>query len=300
MIWGQNMRDFLQFLLLGVMEGGLYAMVAASVVLVFKATKVVSLAHGQLMSFGALAFWFGLMNLNLPLTMAIAMALAFSAALGWSIERFTMRPLIGQPLFAAFLTTFAIFLVFDGIFQLILKGESLSFAAVLPKGMIRVAGVPVGVTNVVSFAVSLLLFAGLALFFQFTKLGLGMRATAEDHQLAQSTGITVRSIFSYIWVISAMVATVAGIGLANVMDIYYTLPYLGIKGLIVALVGGLESLPGALVAGIILGVLENVSAGYLDPLVGGGVKEVAAYVLLLFILLIKPYGLFGLVRIERI
>jgi branched-chain amino acid transport system permease protein len=294
------MHELLQFLLLGIMEGGLYAMVAVSVVLVFKATKVVSLAHGQLMAFGALAFWFAAVGLELPIVVSLLAALGFSAALGWSIERFTMRPLIGQPLFAAFLTTFALFLFFDGIFQLILKGESVSFSARLTTGMIKVAGVPIGVTNLVSFIISLFLFLGLAVFFGYTKVGLGMRATAEDHQLAQSTGVTVRSIFSYIWVISAMVATVAGIGLANVMDIYYTLPYVGIKGLIVALVGGLESVPGALLAGLLLGVLENVSAGYLDPVVGGGVKEVAAYVLLLFVLLVKPYGLFGLERIERI
>jgi branched-chain amino acid transport system permease protein len=141
---------------------------------------------------------------------------------------------------------------------------------------------------------------GLALFYRYTKIGLGMRATAEDHQLAQSTGVTVRSIFSAIWVLSAVVAGIGGIALANVMDIYYPLPYLGIKGLIVALVGGLDSLPGALLAGLLLGVLENVSAGYLDPVVGGGVKEVAAYVLLLLVLLVKPYGILGLVRIERI
>jgi branched-chain amino acid transport system permease protein len=203
-----------------------------------------------------------------------------------------MRPLIGQPLFAGFLTTFAIFLIGDGIFQLILKGESASFSSHLPGGMASILGVPLPTTQLVSF--------GLAVFFRRTKVGLGMRATAEDHQLAQSAGISVRAIFSWIWILSAMVATVAGIALANVMDIYFPLPYVIIKGLVVALVGGLESLPGALLAGLILGILENVSAGYLDPLVGGGVKEVAAYVLLLFILLVKPYGLFGLVRIERI
>jgi branched-chain amino acid transport system permease protein len=190
--------------------------------------------------------------------------------------------------------------MFDGIFQLILKGESTSFARYLPEGAISVAGVSIGVAQVVSLGICLLVFAGLAFFFQYTKLGLGMRATAEDHQLAQSTGVTVRSIFSYIWIFSAFVAGIAGIAVAIVMDIYYPLPYLGIKGLTVALVGGLESLPGALLAGLILGILENVCAGYLDPLVGGGVKEVAAYVLLLFILLVKPYGLMGLVRIERI
>ncbi len=294
------MTNFLQLFLLGLLEGGLYAMVAAAIVLVYKSTHVVSLAHGQLMGYGALAFWFTLTVLKVPLVLSILIALVCLAVFGWLIERIAMRPLIGQPLFAAFLTTFALFLVGDGIFQLILKGKAFSFAAYLPSGMISVIGVPLPITQVISFGVCLLLFLGLAIFFQRTKAGLGIRATAEDHQLAQSTGISVRAIFSLIWVISAMVATIAGVSLANVMDIYYTLPLVGIKGLTVALVGGLESLPGALLAGLLLGVLENVSAGYLDPLVGGGVKEVAAYVLLLFILLVKPYGLMGLVRIERI
>ncbi|MCP4749257.1 MAG: branched-chain amino acid ABC transporter permease [Proteobacteria bacterium] len=294
------MNEFIQLLFLGLLEGGLYAIIAAAVVLVYKSTHVVSLAHGQIMAFGALAFWFLLHFLEMPIIVSLLIALVFAGIIGWLVERLAMRPLIGQPEFAAFLTTFAVFLMFDGIFQLILKGESKSFAKYLPGGVVSMVGIPLSITQMVSFGISILLFVGLALFFRYTKVGLGMRATAEDHQLAQSTGITVRSIFSYIWIISAMVAAVAGIALANVMDIYYPLPYLGVKSLIVALVGGLESLPGALIAGLMLGVLENVSAGYLDPLVGGGVKEVAAYVLLLFFLLVKPYGLFGLVRIERI
>ena len=294
------MSEFFQLFILGLFEGGLDAIVAAGIVLVYKSTHVFSLAHGQLMAYGALVFWFTLTVLKVPFVLAILIALVCLAIFGWLIERVAMRPLIGQPLFAAFLTTFALFLIGDGIFQLILKGESTSFAAYLPSGMASIIGVPLPITQMVSFGVCLFLFLGLAIFFQRTKMGLGMRATAEDHQLAQSTGISVRAIFSWIWVLSAMVATIAGISLANVMDIYYTLPLIGIKGLVVALVGGLESLPGALLAGLLLGVLENISAGYLDPIVGGGVKEVAAYVLLLFILLIKPYGLMGLVRIERI
>jgi len=294
------MNELTTLLLLGLMEGGLYAMVAAAIVLVYKSTRVVSLAHGQLMAFGALAFWFLLVKSGLPFIAALVLGLACSAAFGWVVERLYMRPLIGQPLFAAFLATFAVFLTLDGIFQLILKGESKSFSQFLPSGTASIYGVQLPITQLVSFGVCILLFAGLALFYRFTKIGLGMRATAEDHQLAQSSGVTVRFIFSAIWVLSAMVAGVAGIALANVTDIYYPLPYMGIKGLIVALVGGLDSLPGALLAGLLLGTLENISAGYLDPVVGGGVKEVAPYVLLLFVLLVKPYGLLGLVRIERI
>ena len=170
----------------------------------------------------------------------------------------------------------------------------------MPEGNLVVAGLSIPINQLISFCTAILLFAVLSLIFKYTKLGLGMRATAEDHRLAQSTGITVRNIFSYIWILSALVAAVAGIATANVMDIYYMLPYIGINGLIVAICGGLDSLLGALVVGLLLGVVENIGAAYLDPLVGGGIKDVAAYVVLLLVLLIRPYGLFGLVRIERI
>lgn len=291
---------FLQLLIMGLMEGGLYALVGAAIVIVYKATQVVSLAHGQLLGFGAFFFYLFFGPLGLPLVVALILTFLVIGFLGLVIERLTLRPLIGQPLFAAFLVTFALFMVFDGVFQLILKGSSRALPAFLPKGILRVGTLNIPEGQLVSFMAALVLFGLLGLFFQYTKVGLGMRATAEDHQLAQGTGISVKKIFSLIWILSAVVAAVSGIATANVMDIYYSLPYIGIKGLTVALFGGLDSLPGALLAGLLLGILENVSAGYLDPLVGGGVKEVAAYVMLLVILLVRPYGLLGLVRIERI
>ncbi len=282
------------------MVGGLYALIAAAIVLVYKSTRVVSLAHGQLLAFGGLFFWIALVPLQLPLPLSVLMTLICSTLMGWSVERMTLRPLIGQPLISAFLMTFAIFMVLDGVFQLILKGESKTYASILSFSELEVGGINIRSVELISFCIVLLIFILLVLFFRFTKTGLGMRATAEDHQLSQSTGINVRRIFSLIWIISAIVASVAGMGTAYVMDIHFPLPYIGIKGLIVALFGGLDSLIGAFLAGLLLGVLENVSAGYLDPMVGGGVKDVAAYVLLLIILLVKPYGLFGLKRIERV
>jgi len=293
-------KEFLQLAIPGLMIGGLYALVAAAIVLVYKSTRVVSLAHGQLLAFGGLFLWVALVALRLPLLIGLLISLACSMLMGWLVERITLRPLIGQPLISAFLMTFSVFMALDGIFQLILKGESKTYATLLPLGEFEVAGVPVGSVQLISFGIVLFIFLLLTLFFRLTKTGLGMRATAEDHQLSQSTGIKVKTIFSLIWIISAMVASVAGMGAAYVMDIHFPLPYIGIKGLIVALFGGLDSLPGALLAGLILGVAENVFAGYLDPLVGGGLKDVAAYALLLIILLVKPYGLFGLKRIERV
>lgn len=294
------MTQFLQLFTTGILAGGLYAMVAASVVLVYKSTQVVSIAHGQFLAFGALFLWMCTEVLGLPIWLGLLLALVFAVALGLAVERLAMRPLIGQSSFSAFLMTFSLFLIFDGIFQLILKGQSKSLPAFLPKGVWHIGILSLPVSNIFSFGVAILIFILLALFFKFTKVGLGMRATAEDHQLAQGTGISVDRIFSFIWIMSTVVAVIAGIAIANVVAIHFPLPNIVIKGLIVALFGGLESLTGALVAGIFLGIIENVSAGYLDPIVGGGVQEVAAYAVLLIILLIRPWGLFGLVRIERI
>lgn len=294
------MTGFLELFIIGLMEGGLYALVGASIVLVFKATKIVSLAHGQLLAFGALFFSMFLGPLGLSLVIAVPLTFVVTGAIGLLIDRIALRPLIGQPLFAAFLVTFAIFIVLDGILQMILKGSTKALPPFLPDGTIHISGVEVSEGQLISFVAVLVFFGLLGLLFQYTKIGLGMQATSEDHQLAQSTGVAVKRIFSVVWVLSAIVASVAGIAVANVTDIHYSLPYIGIKGLIVAIFGGLESLVGVLLGGLILGVLENVSAGYLDPYVGGGVKEVAAYVVLLTFLLVKPYGLFGQVRIERI
>jgi branched-chain amino acid transport system permease protein len=291
---------FLQQAVTGLMVGSLYALVGASIVLVYKSTHVVSLAHGQLVAFGALFFWLFFGGLGLPFWISLVPAFVLTALIGLLIERLALRPLIGQPLFAAFLMTFAIFIMLEGVFVLYLKGGSRSLPAFLPAGNLTLYGLSMPINQLISFFVAVLLFIALSLIFKLTKVGLGMRATAEDHRLAQSVGVSVTHIFSYIWILSALVAAVGGIATANVMDVYYMLPYIGINGLIVAICGGLDSLLGAFVAGILLGVVENVGAGYLDPLVGGGIKDVAAYAALLLILLIRPYGLFGLARIERI
>ncbi len=294
------MTNFIQFLVSGLLVGGIYSLVAVIVVLVYKSTRVVSIAHGQILAIGALIFWIFIGGLGFPPWISFLLTLILSGLIGYLAERITMRPLIGQPLFSAFLMTFAIFMFLNGGFQLYLQGQSRAYPHFLPKGIINFQGITVSQDQLISFGISILFFIVLTMFFKFTKVGLGMRATAENHALAQSAGVKVRTIFSIVWVLSAMGASIAGIAAANIMDIHYPLPFIGIKGLIVAILGGLDSIVGAFLAGLLLGVIENLSAGYLDPIVGGGVMEVAAYVLLLFILLFKPYGLFGLKEIERI
>jgi branched-chain amino acid transport system permease protein len=291
---------FLQLTFNGIFIGALYAVVAVAIVVVCKATEVVSLAHGQLLAFGALFFYVFYVPLGWPLWASLLIALASGAVLGFSVERLCMRPLIGQPLFAGFLMTFAIFLVLDGIFALILKGQAWGFPDFLPAGYIDVAGARLSLGGLAGLGITLGVFLITMLMFRYTKVGLGMRATAESHQLAQSVGINVRTIFTTVWVISGVIAVVAGILLARHYDIRFMLTMVAFKALVVAMVGGLDSIPGALIGGLILGLIENLAAGYLDPFVGGGIMEVAGYILLLIILLVRPYGIFGLVRIERI
>ena len=294
------MQFFLELSFNGLVIGMLYALVAVAIVIVCKATKVVSLAHGQLLAFGALFFYVGLIALGWPLWVSGIFALALGALLGFAAERLFLRPLIGQPLFTGFLMTFAIFMILDGVFALILKGEAWGFPDFLPKGDILLAGVSMHISGLFSFGICLLVFFIVLALFRYTKMGLGMRATAESNKLAQSVGINVRTIFSLVWILSAVVAVVAGIMLARYYDIRFMLTMVAFKAMVVAIVGGLDSLNGAVIGGLILGWIENVAAGYIDPLVGGGVQEVVGYILLLLILLVKPYGIFGLVRVERI
>ena len=291
------MSELASLVIGGLLTGGLYALLALPIVIIYKSTQVVSVVHGQLFAFAALSFWFAYQQL--PFIPSLLIAIVITCLLAFVMERFALRPLIGQPLFSTFLMTFALFMFLDGIFQLILGGRARGISAIFP-GTIQIIDVTVSINNLVTFGVAVIIFIAITLFFRYTKAGLGMRATAEGHQLSQAVGINVRSIFTISWIVSALLAAFGGITAAQVVAIHFPLPWLIMTGLVVALVGGLDSIKGAFYAGLILGVLQRLSAFYIDPLVGGGTAEMIPYVLLLFILLVKPYGLFGLARIERI
>ena len=294
------MEKFLELLLSGIMVGGLYALVAVGIVLVYKATHVVSLAHGGFLILGSYFMWFVSWQLGLPIWLCWIITLAFGALLGFLINRGCLQPLIGQPLMSAFLVTFGIYELLYGVFNTLVGAFSRGLPTFLPVGNLELAGVSVNATWLVCFIIAVAAFGGVWAFSRYTKAGLAMRATAEDHRLAQSTGIRVKQIFSQVWMISGIVCIIAGILLAVILDVQYSLGDLGIIALAVALVGGLDSIPGALIGGLLIGVLQNMGGGYIDPIVGGGFADLTAYIVMLFILLIKPYGLFGEVRIERI
>ena len=282
------------------MVGSIYSLVALGFVLIYKSSGIINVAQGQLLMVGAYVCWQFLVQMKMPFPAALALTILVAIILGLLIERFSLRPLIGQPVLAIVMMTIALAAFLDGMTSLIWGANWQNFPDFIPRTPVLVGGISLSQQHIFSFILAMALHAVFSVFFRFTRLGLAMRATAEDHQVAQSLGIGVKRVFAMAWVIAAAVSALGGVLLGSINGINLTLSVLGFKVLPVVLLGGLESIPGAIIAGPIIGILETLAAGYLDPYVGGGIREVAPFVILVLALMFKPYGLFGLQRIERV
>jgi branched-chain amino acid transport system permease protein len=222
--------------------------------------------------------------------------LAFGVLLGLGIERLLMRPLIGQPLIAALLLTIMLAHVIEGVNILTWGTFGYEMPVTLPGETVKLGEVVIGHELLWGIGVSIVAFAVFSFFYWRTLTGRVMRATAEDHQVAQSLGLPVKGVFSLSWVLAGILSVIAGLFLGVVSGVHYIM-YTSLFGaLAVVLVGGLDSIAGAIVAGMMLGVIQSLVTGYLSP----ALADVVPYIVLLLILIIKPYGLFGLVRIERL
>jgi branched-chain amino acid transport system permease protein len=295
------MTVFLQYTLSGLMTGTIYGLVAMGFVLIYKASKILNFAQGTILMFLAYVSWSFFTQFRFPPVLAFVATLAVAVILALVVERFALRPLIGQPLLAIIMVTIALSVLFEGLEFLIWESEHKVYEPMwLPEDAIHMGSLVMSQAELYCFAIAVILVICLSLFFKYTKRGLLMRAVAEDHQAAQSRGIRVHNVFAWSWAISAVVSAIGGMLLGSIVGISYAMSWIGLKVFPVVLLGGLESLHGAVIAGLIVGVLENIAGAYLDPLVGGGVKDIFPYIILIIVLLIKPYGLFGLVRIERI
>jgi branched-chain amino acid transport system permease protein len=290
----------LQLLIGGVAIGGVYALIALGFVLIYKATDVLNLAQGEMLLLGAYVSYALIAQLGLPVPVAFLITLGFSIVLGITIERVALRPLIGQPVISVIMVTIGLAILLRSIVILIWGTEYRVYPAVLPKEPAQIGPLSVSQEFLWSFGIAIALVLLFALVFRYTRVGIAMRAVADDQQAALSMGINVRFVFATSWVIAAIVSSIGGILLASIQGTGILLATLGLKALPVAIVGGLDSIVGAAVGGIIVGVLETLSAGYLDVPLGGGVRDVAPFFFLILILLLKPYGLFGKERIERV
>jgi len=277
------------------MVGGIYALIALGLVMIYKSTRIFNFAVGDLIMVGGFIAW-EFMNAGAPPLLAIILAIGVGAMIGLFIERFTLRPMIGQPVLAAIMVTLAISYLLKGITLLIWGGHPKIFPRFLPGKVIRMGTLFLSNELLWTFAATLLAFALLALFYKFSKVGLDMRATAEDHQLAQARGISVRRIFAISWAFAGMTAVVGGVFLGLKLSLNLPLADVGLKSFAAVIFGGLESIPGALLGGLAVGILEDLMGGLIDP----SMKEITAYIVLLGVLVFRTEGLFGLKRIERI
>jgi branched-chain amino acid transport system permease protein len=241
-----------------------------------------------------------LTKLGLPFWLAFSATLGFAMLLGLLLERFILRQLIGEPIISVIMVTIGLSSILHGLTHVIWSPDYRSFPEIFPPEPLDLgfAVVPSGLLwGFIFAAVATVLFI---LIFKYTRIGVAMRATASDQQAAQSMGISVRWIFALSWSFGAVAAFIGGIVIGNISGISIYLGDIGLKVLAVIILGGLDSIGGAILGGLIIGILENLAGLYLDPLVGGGAKGVAPFFILVLIIMIRPYGLFGKKIIERV
>ena len=296
-----NTTLLLQLLVNGVIIGTLYGVVAMCFVLIYKSTQIVNFAQGEFLLIGAWVCWWLLTSWQLPFWLGFPLTLAFMLVFGVLLQLIVLRPMIGEPIISVIMVTVGLSIFFQATMKWIFGVWAKPFPEVFGTKAIDILGLNVQTPYVLSMLVSLVIMLGFAWFFKFSRLGLAMRATAYDQQVAQSLGISVKSVFAMAWAISAMVSALAGVVVGMVNGVSSALSFFGIKVFPVVILGGLDSIVGAIAGGLIIGVLENlaefVDSQYLNV---GNLYNIVPFYALIIILMIKPYGLFGTKQIERV
>jgi branched-chain amino acid transport system permease protein len=295
-----GMLHFVQLVVTGLVIGSVYSLVALGFVLIYKATSVLNFAQGEFVLVGAYICLDLIMRFQISFVWAFFLTMVFSVILGLLVERLTLRPLIGEPIITVIMVTIGLATVLKSIVTLFWGTQIKVFPPIFPQKPLNYQGIVVSQVYLWTLGFALLFMAIFALFFKYSRAGIAMRATAADQQASQSMGISVKKIFAISWCISAVVSAVGGILIGNINGINITLADFGLKVFPAVILGGLDSIVGAIIGGLTIGILENLMGGYLDIYFGGGVKEVAPFVVLVVILMIKPYGLFGTAEIERV
>ena len=309
------MGFFLETFIGGLMTGMLYALVALGFVLIFKASSVFNFAQGVMVLFAALAMarlsewiplWTGLDNKIVANVLAFIGAALIMFAVAWLIERLVLRHLVNQAETTLLMATLGIAYFLEGVGQSLFGSDIYKIDIGMPKDPILVldklfeGGVLINPDDLISAGIAAALVVVLALFFQKTTTGRALRAVADDHQAAQSVGIPLARIWVIVWCVAGVAALVAGMVWGSKLGVQFSLATLALRALPVVILGGLTSVPGAILGGLIIGVGEKLSEVYLGPFVGGGIEIWFAYVLALVVLLVRPQGLFGEKIIDRV
>lgn len=309
------MAFFLETLLGGLMSGMLYSLVALGFVLIFKASGVFNFAQGAMVLFAALAMarfsewipgWLGMENLFVANVLAFAVSVVIMFVVAWLIERLALRYLVNQEGATLLMATLGIAYVLDGIGQTIFGSDIYKIDVGMPKEPVMMlenvfeGGILINKEDFIAALIAALLVISLSIFFQKTATGRALRAVADDHQAAQSIGIPLDRIWVIVWCVAGITALVAGIIWGSKLGVQFSLSTIALRALPVVILGGLTSVPGAIIGGLIIGVGEKLSEVYLGPFVGGGIEIWFAYMLALVFLLFRPQGLFGEKIIDRV
>ena len=297
------MSYFFQIVVSGIVVGSIYALAALGLVLVYKSSRVANFAHGQIIAAGAFITYFLTVSLGVPIFFSFLASMAITFFLAMSVEKIFLRKLIGEPIISVIMVTIGLGSILDGLIYLTPFGsENFSFPAFLPQEPLSFGGVSISWTQLVGVIITFILIGGLSWFFKKSTIGISMRAVSDDQFASMSVGISVPRVFGLAWALAGLSAAAAGCIIGNITGLNYdTLHAYGIVVFPVIILGGLDSILGAVVAGIIIGLIQQFSSGYLDGNFGlKGTGDVMPYIILLIILLFKPHGLFGVHEIERV
>lgn len=299
----RNLPFLIEDSLTGLMTGGIYALIGVGIVLVFRATQVFNFAHGAVVMIGA--YFYYSINLGLDAlglgdwavyVIALPLTLILASLFGMLLERLLMRPMLGQNVFAMIMVTIGLISVLDGLAALIWKTDARYPPELAPLNIVNISGVFINTQMVISFFIALAVFIVIVILFQKSRAGIAMRATATDQSTAYAMGINVPAVFASAWVVAASTGALAGILIAPVNSLTPGLSTIGLSVLAVVILGGVDSVIGVFVAGLIIGWLEAITNHYF----GGEAKDLVPYIVVLAIILIRPYGLFGTADINRV
>lgn len=291
---------YVELMLNGLLVGSLYSIVALGFVLIYKASGVINFAQGEFVMFAGYVIAFWILSAGLDIVTAAFLALVVMVLVGLLVERAVLRHLIGRPAVAVIMATIGLASFLQGVAQLLFGVETRSVPLPIDDDPIFIGDLLLNRIELVAAGCAAVGFAAVGWFFLRSRAGIALRAIADDQQASLAMGIDVRTYFGIAWAIAGVVALVGGMFWGNASGVDTQLALIGLKVFPVVILGGLDSIVGAIVAGLVIGLVESLAAGFLDPLVGGGTKDLTPYVLMILVLMFRPYGLFGKADIERV
>ena len=284
----------------GVLIGLMYSLIALGFVLVYKATDAINFAQGEFVMLAGFIIAGMLVLAGAPFWLGVVVAVLGMVAFGFGLERVVLRPLIGRPIIAVIMATIGLATVLRGAAPLFFGAETRSITLPISDEPFAFGPFTLPPVQVAGALLSLGFLAAFTWFFLKSRMGVAMRAVADNQQVAMAMGINVERYFAIAWGMAGIVSALGGLAWGALLGVDVHLALIGLKVFPVVILGGLDSILGAIIGGLIVGVVENLAAGYLDPLVGGGTKDFAPYVLMILMLMIRPYGIFGKRKIERV